>query len=592
MTFGFAELNRRILVIDDQENIHRDFESILVTDESPLDATLADVEAFLGGSPKESKSSISFGVDFAYQGETGLDMVKSAKEAGHPYAMAFVDMRMPPGWNGVTTIQHLWEEDPTLEIVICTAYSEVSWEETIESLGRTSQLLVLRKPFDVVEISQLANALTMKWNVARQAEAKIEEISREVDLRTAELNEAKEAAEAATRTKSEFLANMSHEIRTPMTAILGYSDILLDEEGIGSAPPERIDSIHTIQRNGQYLLEIVNDILDLSKIESGKLAVEDVVISPHQIVTDVMSLMRVRSDAKGVALKLEYAGPIPQQVCTDPTRLRQILINLLSNAIKFTDDGEVRVVTRFHEVDTATPMLQFDVVDTGIGMTAPQIDRLFQPFVQADNSTTRKYGGTGLGLTISKRLAEMLGGTLCVQSVEGEGSTFTVTVSTGTTGEVETFDEPPRVPISDEKDTRVPRGDDLIDCRILLAEDGLDNQRLISFLLKKFGAEVTIAENGQIALETILAERDEGRPFDIVLMDMQMPVLDGYDATRKLRESGHLGPIIAVTANAMAGDKEKCIAAGCTDYTTKPINREELNSLLVQFTKPTCERTG
>ncbi|MCP4591641.1 MAG: response regulator [bacterium] len=389
-------------------------------------------------------------------------------------------------------------------------------------------------------------------------------------------------AEAATRSKSEFLANMSHEIRTPMTAILGFADVLLEHGNIKNAPPERIEAAQTIKRNGEYLIGIINDILDLSKVEAGKMEVERIVCSPCKVIAEVASLVKVKADGKNLSFSVEYIGAVPETIQTDPTRLRQILINLIGNAIKFTETGSVRLITSLVEDGDETHM-QFSVLDTGIGMTEKQLTKLFQSFMQADTSTTRKFGGTGLGLAISKRFAEMLGGTITAESKPGEGSMFCVTVTTGSLNGVKMLDElavaaiaPPATAAA----TR-PAGGELV-CRILLAEDGADNQRLISRVLEKAGAKVTVVENGKLAVDIALAARNQRcengpeYPFDVILMDMQMPVMDGYEATGLLRREGYTGPIIALTAHAMASDRQKCIDAGCDDYASKPINRSKL----------------
>ncbi|MCK4340660.1 MAG: PhnD/SsuA/transferrin family substrate-binding protein [Phycisphaerae bacterium] len=390
---------------------------------------------------------------------------------------------------------------------------------------------------------------------------------------------ARRAAEAADRAKSEFLANMSHEIRTPMTAILGFADVLLEHGDLENAPPERIEAAQTIKKNGVYLLSIINDILDLSKIEAGKMTVERMACSPCQLVAEVTSLARVRADVKGLPLKFEYVGAIPETIQTDPTRLRQILINVIGNAIKFTEAGEVRLVTRF-VADDHEPRLHFDVVDTGLGMTEEQVAKLFQPFTQADTSTTRKFGGTGLGLTISKRLAGLLGGNIAVvETQKGVGSRFRVSVATGPLDGVKMIADPlsATVLVPGQAKTTASTGRPALQvCRILLAEDGPDNQRLIAYVLEKAGAEVSVVENGKLAVDAALAARDRGEPFDVILMDMQMPVLDGYEATGQLRRNGYTAPIIALTAHTMAGDREKCLDAGCDDYASKPINRKKL----------------
>ncbi|NUQ62989.1 MAG: CHASE domain-containing protein [Pirellulales bacterium] len=395
------------------------------------------------------------------------------------------------------------------------------------------------------------------------------------------------AAEAATRAKSEFLANMSHEIRTPMTAILGFADVLLGEAG-DNAPPHRVEAIRTIQRNGDHLLRLINDILDLSKIEAGKLDIERITCSPAQVLSDVVSLMRVRADAKGLPLALEYDGAVPETIQSDPLRLRQILVNLVGNAVKFTEKGRVRVVARLLRSAAGTTMLQVDVVDTGIGMSRQQIAELFRPFHQADSSTTRKFGGTGLGLTISKRLAEMLGGDLAARSELGKGSTFCVTVATGDLEGVRFVAGPQAAPVQ-SRQAGSPQGVPPFSagCRVLFAEDGIDNQRLIAFLLTRAGAKVTLAENGRIACDEALGAEANGEPFDIILMDMQMPVMDGYEATRRLRAEGYQGPIIALTAHAMSGDRQKCLDAGCNDYATKPVDHRRLLATLAEWTART-----
>ncbi|PHS00773.1 MAG: hybrid sensor histidine kinase/response regulator [Blastopirellula sp.] len=411
------------------------------------------------------------------------------------------------------------------------------------------------------------------------------EIRRKNDVleeRTAELMAACDAAQAASIAKGHFLANMSHELRTPMTAILGFSDILLRS----LEKPENIDFATTVKVNGEYLLNLINDILDLSKIESGKLDVEQIAYSPHQIITDVVSLMSVRAKAKGLPLVVQFDGPVPEFIYTDPTRLSQILINIVGNAIKFTKTGLIKIVTRLLNETCGDPKLQFDVIDTGIGIPADKCEEVFNPFTQADSTTTRKFGGTGLGLSISKRLVELLGGEFSVSSTVGEGSTFSITVSTGPLDDVRLIRDTSEA-CAETTDGKVVDVRDIPLCnrRILLTEDGPDNQRLIGFVLKKAGAKVTLADNGLIGWELATAAKAEGRPFDVILMDMQMPILDGYSATRRLRNDGYSSPIIALTAHAMSGDRQKCLDAGCDNFATKPIDREKLIELVASYAK-------
>ena len=418
---------------------------------------------------------------------------------------------------------------------------------------------IVTEPHDTIKVAHLFTGIIRDLSEQKQAEA--------------DLVLAKEAAEAANHAKSEFLANMSHEIRTPMTAILGFNDILLE----GATEPEDVDAARTVKRNGEYLIKLVNDILDLSKIEAGKLEVERIDCSPRTIVAEVAALMQVRADAKGLSLEARFDSSVPEMVQSDPVRLRQILINLVGNAIKFTETGSVEIVTRLLNPPGGEPLLQLEVIDTGIGIAEEQIDNLFLPFTKSDSSATRQFGGTGLGLAICKRLAEVLGGGISMSSTLGKGSTVSVTVSAGPLDNAKRTDDATdsAIEIVDQPAAQTAEPP-LHNRRVLLAEDGPDNQRLIGFILKKAGAEVTLADNGQQAFDMASTAKVEGRAFDVILMDMQMPVLDGYAATRKLRNVDYTAPIIALTAHAMKHDRQKCLDAGYDDYATKPIDRRKL----------------
>ena len=410
--------------------------------------------------------------------------------------------------------------------------------------------------------------------------------SRLLELANLEVQRRQEIAEQANVSKSQFLANMSHEIRTPLTAILGFAENLLEPR---LPDAERQAAVRTILRNGEHLLEVINDILDLSKIEAGKLEVELLPVSVVQMAADVLSVMRVRADAKQLPLHLDYLGPVPHKIETDPTRLRQILINLLGNAIKFTTRGHVSLRIEYHPEPVSSPSISFTIVDTGIGMTPEQAGRLFEAFSQADGSTTRRFGGTGLGLAISRRLARMLGGDVTVTSDLGKGSEFRVVIATGPLGESGLLTAPQDATISDPDPPPLDLSDIHLDLRLLLVEDSPDNQLLIGHFLRRLGAEVHVADNGQSGLDLALNAEADGQPFDLILMDMQMPVLDGYSAVRRLRGLGYAHPIVALTANAMGGDQQKCLAAGCDDYATKPINRTQLFELIVRHTRASRE---
>ena len=563
--------NRRILIIDDNEAIHSDFRKILspVAAADLLDDQISDL---FDDEPTAGGHAISFEVDSAFQGQEGYRQVLASIEEGRPYAVAFVDMRMPPGWDGLQTMVEIWNSCPDIQIVMCTAYSDRTWDEIIEVIGEMDKFLILKKPFDPAEVRQLACALVAKWHAHRQARVKLGDLQRMVDEQTSEirntrdalviqnreLDAARETAEAASRAKSDFLANMSHEIRTPMTAILGFSQMLMEDGAL--AEQERFDALGTIRSNGQKLLGLINDILDLSKIESGRLEVEHVSCSPEEICRDVLELLQVKAAEKNLALEFHDEG-MPARILSDPTRMRQVLTNLIGNAIKFTEAGSVRLRGFSGIAEDGMPELHLAVEDDGIGVSLEQQARLFKPFSQADSSTTRRFGGTGLGLSLSRNLARLLGGDISLRSEAGQGSVFTVIIpAEACATEIEATVE--AVPSIGGEQA------DLRGLSVLLVEDGRDNQKLIAMILKRRGVDVEIAENGERGFVRAM----EGA-FDLVLMDMQMPIKDGYTATRELRDAGYSGPILALTAQAMNGDKERCLAAGCSDFVSKPIDK-------------------
>jgi signal transduction histidine kinase/ActR/RegA family two-component response regulator len=397
------------------------------------------------------------------------------------------------------------------------------------------------------------------------------QIERSVEKRT---KSALQKAELASQAKSEFLANMSHEIRTPMTAILGFTDMLSDELNNSIIPEQRQKAIDSIKNASKHLMTIINDILDLSKIEAGKMTLERIETPLISLLHEVNSLMRPRAIGKGITLDTEFSGGIPERIISDPTRLRQILMNLIGNAVKFTELGSVTVNADVEDHRNGK-MLVVKVSDTGIGISPDLANQLFTPFTQADNTVTRKFGGSGLGLTICSRLAESMGGTVTlVRTEQGIGSCFQLLL-------------PLDIPIG----TKIVSSLDIVlesdfvaqsptqmnlDGRILLAEDGVDNQRLIAFHLRKAGAIVDVADNGLIAIEMLESATREGKPYQLLLTDMQMPEMDGYALAKTLRERQCKLPIIALTAHAMADDRQKCLDAGCHDYSCKPIDKSTL----------------
>ncbi len=556
------ETRHRILIVDDSAAIHGDFLKILGDD--PVSDQLAREEAEIFGSDEPSTARAAFDLDFAFQGEEALEKTRNALAEGKQYAVVFMDVRMPPGWDGIETSVRLWEIDADLQIVICTAFSDYSWEAVVARLVRSDQFLILKKSFDPIEAIQCAHALCAKWEQTRRIRDHADHLEKTVVERTAELVEMRDAALESANAMSRFLANMSHEIRTPMNGVIGMAELLSHT----SLEDTQRDYVDTIRHSADVLLDIINDILDSAKIESGKFVCETVDLDLRVVVETTLDTLASSAQQK----EIELAGHVEPGVFPllrgDPGRLRQILTNLVGNAIKFTSEGDVSVIARHVRESESHAVIRFSVRDTGIGIAPDDIGKIFDPFAQADSSDTRRHGGTGLGLTICRQLVEAMGGTIGVESEVSSGSTFWFELT------LEKQVNPIRT-----DDTAIPLHSGI---RVLVTDDNPTNRDILMQQLSNLGMLPATAAGGAEALGLLQSAAAGGEPFEIAIIDMQMPEMDGITLAKAIRTDPAVAAVRVILLSSL-GDHLTNSAlrdAGIENYLVKPIKQTRLRDLL------------
>ncbi|MBG08430.1 MAG: hypothetical protein CME68_06700 [Halobacteriovoraceae bacterium] len=537
----------RILIVDDEPDIQKTIGDILTTDTDDGDDLKDLKQSLFGDENEEIGEEIVYDLNYADQGEEAIQLVKKSKEEGNPFSVIFMDIRMPPGIDGIVTSQKIWSIDPRVEIILCSAYSDYTWDQVILKLGVTDKLIILKKPFMPEEISQVALTLSKKWALVND----LEDLVRE---RTLQL-------EKANQSKNDFLAKMSHEIRTPMNAIMGFSDILsslIDE-------PKQKEYLTAICQSGKSLLRLINDILDISKVEAGQIHLKYSAIDPRRFFEECRGLFIERCQKKELEFDLIIEKDMPSPILLDELRLLQITLNLLGNALKFTNKGKIGIKAGFNKPTSDGQFIDFyfTVFDTGCGIPPESTPKIFDKFFQTKESASQTLGGTGLGLSITKDLIELMNGSITVESKVNSGTSFTITFK-----DIETTIDSDQITTSEIS----PDSYKFKNSKIVIIEDIDYNLALMKAYLENYDLQTFFAKNGKEGLQ-LVKDHDP----DLIITDIKLPLKDGLEIIDELKSRNETKniPIIVTTAMAMLGEIEK-IKSITNSFLSKPISKLDL----------------
>lgn len=548
-----SEDSYRIIIVDDNPRIHDDFRKIFRKSEQPGEFDRLKQELF--GQAPESHRGHHYTLDCHLSGQQALLAVQEAADTKKPYAVAFIDMRMP-GWDGIQTTLKLWEVDPDIQVVICTAYMDHSWESIVQKLGEERSFLILKKPFEVIEVKQLAQMLSSKWKVMHNERRTVTEL------------------ESALKAKDIFMARVSHELRTPLHGIIGIIDLLKETK----LDDQQIEFVQTLNSCGENLDRIIDDILDYSALEDGRFKLEEEALNLMEFFQALQKQFRFETISRGIDLWLNIDENLPDWVKGDATRLHQIFGNLLRNAFKFTEEGEITLSVEVKSKSKTRVTLGVEVADTGVGIHENYMKSLFVPFSQEENVNRRRFGGNGLGLAICKALVESMGGDIWVESELGSGTRVLFTLKMDLCENHLAKSEPLEETDATTANRRLNQGKKL---RILAVDDSHTNRKVIQKQLYWMGYQCLTAGGCEEAIE-LLGTHD----FDFIFMDCQMPFVDGFETTRKLRDlfpEYNEVPIVALTANIDRSTQTHCEAVGMNGFVSKPARRAELQKKIEQL---------